>query len=105
MNHQPMYLLYTYYCLHNKIINSDLFCMHLQNTINRLMSQAMLASNSSRRRFNLDVLNLHKSGLQKISKWGPNDGFDDLIVQFSNIFLCNQLKYMSSCRYTYLVNP
>lgn len=31
-----------------------------------------------RRRFKLDVVNLHQTGLQKVGEWNSDDGFGDL---------------------------
>ncbi|XP_014231599.1 glutamate receptor ionotropic, kainate 3-like [Trichogramma pretiosum] len=52
----------------------------LYNTINGLTGPVMLDTDGSRRRFELDVLNLQKTGLKKIGKWNPDDGFDELHI-------------------------
>lgn len=38
----------------------------------------MLDSDGRRRRFKLDIMNLHETGLTKVGMWNPDDGFDDL---------------------------
>ncbi|XP_016838483.1 glutamate receptor ionotropic, kainate 3 isoform X1 [Nasonia vitripennis] len=57
----------------------------MYNTINGLTGPVMLDSDGSRRRFKLDILNLHKTGLKKVGIWNPDDGFDD-------VNLLNELK-------------
>ncbi|KAJ8681242.1 hypothetical protein QAD02_017029, partial [Eretmocerus hayati] len=48
------------------------------NTINGLTGPVMLDSDGSRRRFKLDILNLHDNGLKQIGTWDPDEGFDEL---------------------------
>ncbi|XP_011500631.1 PREDICTED: glutamate receptor ionotropic, kainate 3-like, partial [Ceratosolen solmsi marchali] len=52
----------------------------LYNTVNGLTGPVMLDSDGRRRRFKLDILNFHKSGITKIGTWNPDTGFDDLHV-------------------------
>jgi hypothetical protein len=54
------------------------FNVYFQNTINGLTGPVMMDSDGRRRRFQLDILNLHKFGLTKIGSWNPDNGFDDL---------------------------
>ncbi|XP_014204503.1 glutamate receptor ionotropic, kainate 3-like [Copidosoma floridanum] len=50
----------------------------LYNSMNGLTGPVMVDSDGCRRRFKLDILNLHRSGLTKVGVWNPDDGFDEL---------------------------
>lgn len=47
-----------------------------------LTGPLMIDPDGVRRRFKLDVINLHHTGLAKVGTWDPEKGFDDLKLAY-----------------------